>query len=127
MWRSLVATSVLAGLLATGTSLLVFRDYTHGRTVGTLRREAAGLAALYGQEAGRQAFSSRHLEQATGKPWRAVVPIDNVGIDRDTLAAPLHDARNEYAKTERCIAEDTDHRAAVVPGQIRHAVRMHME
>jgi signal transduction histidine kinase len=57
---------VLAGLLAAVISLVVFRDYTHSRTVATLRREAAGLASLYGQEAGRQAFSSRHLEQATG-------------------------------------------------------------
>ena len=57
---------VLAGLLATGISLVVFRDYTRGRAISTLRREAAALAALYGEQAGRQAFSSRHLEQATG-------------------------------------------------------------
>jgi signal transduction histidine kinase len=57
---------VLAGLLAAGISLVVFREYTHSRTVATLRREAAGLAALYGEQAGRPAFSSRHLEQATG-------------------------------------------------------------
>jgi signal transduction histidine kinase len=57
---------VLAGLLSTGIAIVVFRDYTRGRTIATLRREAAGLAALYGQEANRQAFSSRHLEEATG-------------------------------------------------------------
>ena len=57
---------VLAGLLATAISLVVFRDYTHGRAISTLRREAAGLAALYGKQAGRQAFSSGHLEEATG-------------------------------------------------------------
>lgn len=57
---------MLAGLLATAISLVVFRDYTKGRALSTLRREAKGLAALYGQEANRQAFSSRHLEQATG-------------------------------------------------------------
>jgi signal transduction histidine kinase len=57
---------VLAGLLATAISLVVFRDYTRGRAIATLRREAKGLAALYGQQAGRQAFSSGHLEEATG-------------------------------------------------------------
>jgi signal transduction histidine kinase len=57
---------VLAGLLATAISLVVFRDYTRSRAIATLRREAKGLAALYGQEAGKQAFSSGHLEEATG-------------------------------------------------------------
>ena len=57
---------VLAGLLATAVAFVVFRDFTRGRTIAGLRREAAGLAALYAQQANRQAFSSRHLEQATG-------------------------------------------------------------
>ena len=55
----------LEGLLQgpTAVAFVVFRDFTRGRTISGLRREAAGLAALYGQQAGRQAFSSRHLER----------------------------------------------------------------
>jgi signal transduction histidine kinase len=56
----------LAALLATAIAIVVFQDYTRDRTVNGLRREAAGLAALYAQQANRDAFSSEHLEEATG-------------------------------------------------------------
>src|SRR6266545_2118414 len=57
---------VLAGLLATAIAIVVFQSYTRDRTVGSLRREAKGLAALYAEQANRDAFSSKHLEEATG-------------------------------------------------------------
>ena len=57
---------VVAGLVATALAVKLFQDYTRDRTYSVLRRESLGLARLYGERAGQPAFSSRHLEEATG-------------------------------------------------------------
>jgi signal transduction histidine kinase len=57
---------VVAGLVATGIAVKLFQDYTRDRVSRELRREAAGLTKLYGEQAGVEAFSSRHLEETTG-------------------------------------------------------------
>ena len=56
----------IAGLVATALSIRLFQDYARDRTYAELRREARGLARLYSARAGLGAFSSAHLEQATG-------------------------------------------------------------
>ncbi len=57
---------VLAGLTSTLIAVKLFQDYTRGRKFVELQREAKGLAQLYGEQAGREAFSSRSLVVATG-------------------------------------------------------------
>jgi signal transduction histidine kinase len=57
---------VLAGLISTLIAVKLFQDYTRNRKLGELQREAVGLAKLYADRAGREAFSSEGLEQATG-------------------------------------------------------------
>jgi two-component system OmpR family sensor kinase len=57
---------VLAGVISTLIAVKLFQDYTRNRKFGELQREAVGLAKLYSDRAGREAFSSEGLEQATG-------------------------------------------------------------
>src|SRR5438046_2656478 len=57
---------VVAGLVATGIAVKLFQDYTRDRTYSALRRESLGLAKLYSEQAGVDAFKSSHLEEATG-------------------------------------------------------------
>ncbi|MDQ3875669.1 MAG: HAMP domain-containing histidine kinase [Actinomycetota bacterium] len=57
---------VVAGLVSTAIAVKLFQDYTRDRVYSELRREARGLTGLYGLRAGGEAFSSRHLEDATG-------------------------------------------------------------
>ena len=57
---------VLAGVTSTLIAVKLFQDYTRSRKFGELRREAKGLAQLYGDRAGRSVFSSKGLVIATG-------------------------------------------------------------
>jgi signal transduction histidine kinase len=57
---------VLAGVVATVLAARLFQDYTRDQTLLELRREATGLATLYGQEAGDIPLSTKELEAATG-------------------------------------------------------------
>jgi two-component system sensor histidine kinase BaeS len=57
---------VVAGLVSTAIAVKLFQDYTRDRVYSQLHREARGLTRLYGEQAGFEAFSSRHLEDATG-------------------------------------------------------------
>src|SRR5829696_3247022 len=57
---------VLAGLISTLIAVKLFQDYTRNRKYSELQRQAVGLAKLYADRAGRDAFSSTGLEQATG-------------------------------------------------------------
>ena len=68
-----LAAIALAGLVATLIALRLFQDYTRDQSVAELRREAPGLAQLYGESArqdrrGRTApvFAAAKLEEATG-------------------------------------------------------------
>ncbi|HSC93234.1 MAG TPA: HAMP domain-containing sensor histidine kinase [Gaiellaceae bacterium] len=56
----------LAGLVATLLAIRLFQDYARDQTVAELRREAAGIAELYSEEAGRETLSATRLEEATG-------------------------------------------------------------
>lgn len=64
----------LAGLVASLIALTLFQDYTRNESLGELRREARGLAALYAESAVRAsdedkaapAFAAEQLEAATG-------------------------------------------------------------
>lgn len=57
---------VLAGITAALIAVKLFQDYTRSRKFDELRREARGLAQLYGEQAGREVFSSNSLVIATG-------------------------------------------------------------
>jgi signal transduction histidine kinase len=57
---------VLAGAIASAIAITLFQDYTRKQTLGELKREAVGLAALYGREAGDIPISTKQLERATG-------------------------------------------------------------
>ena len=57
---------VLAGAIASAIAITLFQDYTREQTLGELKREAVGLAALYGREAGDIPISTKQLERATG-------------------------------------------------------------
>jgi signal transduction histidine kinase len=57
---------VVAGLVATALAVKLFQDYTRDRTYDALRREARGLAALYGETAALADVPTRSLVQATG-------------------------------------------------------------
>src|SRR5215217_3188926 len=57
---------VLAGLISTLIAVKLFQDYTRNRKFNELEREAKGLALLYSDQSGREAFSSKGLEKATG-------------------------------------------------------------
>ena len=69
---------VVAGLVATAIAVRLFQDYTRDRTYAELRREARGLAELYGETAGlARRDLPRNLEQATGD--RAVLhPVSTI-------------------------------------------------
>jgi|SRR5215211_1644130 len=58
---------VLAGILSALIAAKLFQDYTRDRKFAELRREARGLAQLYGEQAlSREIFSSKSLSIATG-------------------------------------------------------------
>jgi signal transduction histidine kinase len=57
---------VLAGITSTLIAVKLFQDYTRGRKLSELEREATGLAQLYADRAGRGAFDSEGLVKATG-------------------------------------------------------------
>jgi two-component system OmpR family sensor kinase len=57
---------VLAGIIATLIAVKLFQNYQRDRKFAEMRREAKGLARLYGEQAGREVFSSRNVELATG-------------------------------------------------------------
>jgi signal transduction histidine kinase len=57
---------VLAGLTSTLIAVKLFQDYARGRKYAELQREASGLAQLYADQAGKDVFSSKGLERATG-------------------------------------------------------------
>ncbi len=57
---------VLAGVTSTLIAVKLFQDYTRGRKFDELEREATGLAQLYSDQAGKDVFSSKGLEKATG-------------------------------------------------------------
>jgi signal transduction histidine kinase len=61
-----LAAIVLSGLIATLIAVKLFQDYTRDRKFKELRREAAGLAQLYADEANHRTFSWKSLELATG-------------------------------------------------------------
>ena len=56
----------LAGLVASLIAIRLFQDYTHDNAIAELRREAVGLARLYGRKAGDIPLSTKDLERATG-------------------------------------------------------------
>ncbi|HSL65370.1 MAG TPA: HAMP domain-containing sensor histidine kinase [Gaiellaceae bacterium] len=56
----------IAGLVATLVAIRLFQDYARDQTIEELRREAAGIATLYAEEAGRETLSAARLEDATG-------------------------------------------------------------
>jgi signal transduction histidine kinase len=64
----------LTGLVSTAIAFGLFQDYTRDRTIGELRREAAGLTALYAKQAQKSldqdrpppSFQARELERASG-------------------------------------------------------------
>src|SRR5919106_2329565 len=67
----------LAGLVASLIAIRLFQDYAHDTALAELRREAAGLARLYGRKAGDISLSTRDLELATGdKLYYAGLPVD---------------------------------------------------
>jgi two-component system OmpR family sensor kinase len=57
---------VLAGVTSTLIAVKLFQDYARGRKFSELKREATGLAQLYADQAGKEVFSSKGLEKATG-------------------------------------------------------------
>jgi hypothetical protein len=64
---------VVAGLTATAIAVRLFQSYARDQSLIELRREAAGLAQLYAQEAGKEVVEGRarffvpaRLEKATG-------------------------------------------------------------
>ena len=65
---------VIAGLISTVTAYQLFQDYTEGRFVAELRREAVGLTELYASQAVQASDEARpppfaqaaRLEKATG-------------------------------------------------------------
>jgi two-component system, OmpR family, sensor kinase len=57
---------VVAGVVSTAIAVKLFQDYTRDRVYAQLHREARGLAALFGEEAGLSDVSGQHLQQATG-------------------------------------------------------------
>src|SRR5437870_1675940 len=65
---------VIAGVVTALLALRLFQNYTHNDTLATLRRQAAGLASLYADQATRSAdqgrpaprFAAPLLERATG-------------------------------------------------------------
>jgi two-component system, OmpR family, sensor kinase len=61
-----LAAIVLAGLISTLIAVKLFQDYTRNRKFKELRREAAGLAQLYAEQANRKTFSWKSLELTTG-------------------------------------------------------------
>jgi len=61
-----LAAIVLSGLIATLIAVKLFQDYTRDRKFKELRREAAGLAQLYAEEANHRTFAWKSLELATG-------------------------------------------------------------
>src|SRR5207244_2671108 len=64
----------IAGLVATAIAVRLFQDYTKSRALVTLHREAAGLSALYVDQALKAndrgtpppAFAGQKLQEATG-------------------------------------------------------------
>ena len=56
-----------------------------------------------------------------------IYAADHVRIDRQAPAAALDDACNEFAEPERWVSEDPFYGVAVMAGQIRYTVGMHME
>ena len=56
----------LAGLVASLIAIRLFQDYTRDNALMELRREAVGLARLYGREAGDIPLSAADLQRATG-------------------------------------------------------------
>ncbi|MGE5690525.1 MAG: sensor histidine kinase [Pseudomonadota bacterium] len=70
----------LAGLVATLIAIRLFQDYERDQTIDELRREAAGVGALYAENAGALSLSAARLEEATGDrlyyvPFNAGVEI----------------------------------------------------
>jgi signal transduction histidine kinase len=69
-----LAAITLTGLVSTAIAFGLFQDYTRDRTISGLRREAAGLTALYAKQAERAqnenrpppTFQARELERASG-------------------------------------------------------------
>src|ERR687897_65872 len=65
---------VMSGLVASLIALRLFQDYTHDQSIAELRREARGLAELFGESARRASdegkaapdFAAKQLEAATG-------------------------------------------------------------
>jgi signal transduction histidine kinase len=64
----------LTGLVSTAIAFGLFQDYTRDRTISELRREAAGLTALYAKQAQKSlnqdrpppSFQAKELERASG-------------------------------------------------------------
>src|SRR2546422_11102981 len=56
-----------------------------------------------------------------------IYAADHVRIDRQAPAAALDDACNEFAEPERWVSEDLFYGIAIVSGQMRHSIGMHME
>ncbi|MBD0329856.1 MAG: HAMP domain-containing histidine kinase [Thermoleophilia bacterium] len=71
---------VLSGLVATAIAIGLFQDYARGRAVTELRQEAAGIAALYADQAGKAPISQTNLERATGDNL-FFVPRTGLGTD----------------------------------------------
>ena len=69
----------LAGLVATLLAVRLFQDYARSQSLAELQREAAGIAALYAQEAGKRTFSAESLEQATGDKLYFAPPARGIG------------------------------------------------
>jgi signal transduction histidine kinase len=69
-----LAAIALTGLLSTAIAFGLFQDYTRDRTISELRREAAGLTALYAKQAQKAldedrpppTFQAKELERASG-------------------------------------------------------------
>ena len=70
---------VVSGLVATLLAIRLFQGYTHDRTIAELRRNAAGVAALYAENAGALSLTTDSLEEATGDRLY-FVPF-NVGVE----------------------------------------------
>ncbi|MFN2470500.1 MAG: ATP-binding protein [Gaiellaceae bacterium] len=87
---------VLSGLVAAATAVGLFQNYVETRTRNELRREASGLASLYGQQAIRAQdedrppaeFAVRELERASGNRLFYVGASIDTSSKSGTLGLP---------------------------------------
>lgn len=80
----------LAGLVASLIAIRLFQDYTRDQSIAELRREAAGLAQLYADQAGDIPISVKSLERATGdRLFYAGLDIEFLGTEKAARSLKL--------------------------------------